>query len=282
MARPKWFINLLKKSFGLRFFLARLTKIPGIKIVAYKLLFDDDVLFYLPRDNIISENNSVIKKIKVDEKIAQTVDLVIPSKIIEKFIDEAKYLWIMNFCLCREANKCENYSSEIGCLFLGEAVQKIDPDFGRLVTRQEAKEHIKKCANAGLVHLIGKNKIDTQWLDVRPGEKLLTICNCCECCCLWKMLPNLPGKISRIVTKIPGIRIDVLDNCSGCGICADKVCFVNAISMKNNLTVIDQELCRGCARCIEVCPENAIKLTIEDEEYINETIKRISEVISVE
>ena len=282
MARPKWFIKLLKKSFGLRFFLARLTKIPGLKYIAYKLLFDDDVIFYLPRDNIITEDKSVVKKIKVDEKIAQPEDLVIPSKIIEKFIDEAKYLWIMNFCLCRDANKCENYPKELGCLFLGEAVLKIDPDFGGLVTKQEAKEHIKKCAEAGLFHLIGKNKIDTQWLDVRPGEKLLTICNCCECCCLWKMLPNLPGKISRNITKIPGIKIEVLEHCSGCGVCADNVCFVNAIKMKNKLAVIDQELCRGCAKCIEVCPENAIQLTIEDDEYINQTIKRISEVISVE
>ena len=32
------------------------------------------------------------KKIKVDEKISQQEDLVIPSKIIEKFIDKAKYL----------------------------------------------------------------------------------------------------------------------------------------------------------------------------------------------
>ena len=68
MARPKWFVNLLKKSFGLRFFLARLTKIPGIKHIAYKLLFDDDMIFYLPRDNVIAENTSVVKKIKVDEK----------------------------------------------------------------------------------------------------------------------------------------------------------------------------------------------------------------------
>ncbi|MHA1739534.1 MAG: DUF362 domain-containing protein [Candidatus Heimdallarchaeota archaeon] len=282
MARPKWFVNLLKKSFGLRFFLARLTKIPGIKYIAYKLLFDDDIIFYLPRDKVIAENKSVIKKIKVDEKIARHEDLVVPSKIIEKFIDEAKYLWVMNFCLCRDANKCETYPQEIGCLFMGEAVQKIDPDFGQLVTKEEAKEHLKKCQDAGLIHLVGKNKIDTQWLGVKPGEKLLTVCNCCECCCLWRMLPNLPGKISRTVNKLPGIKIEVQDHCSGCGTCADNFCFVKAIKMKDDLAVIYQEMCRGCGRCIEVCPENAIMLTIEDGEYINQTIKRISDVVSVE
>ena len=96
------------------------------------------------------------------------------------------------------------------------------------------------------------------------------------------MLPNLPGKISRTVNKLPGIKIEVQDNCSGCGTCADNICFVNAIKMKDDLAVIDQEMCRGCGRCIEVCPENAIMLTIEDGEYINQTIKRISDVVSVE
>ena len=121
---------------------------------------------------------------------------MLPSQIVHSFIEQANIHWVMNFCICREANDCENYPHEIGCLFLGEAAKKIDQRLGCLVTKEEAHQHIINASKAGLVHLIGRNKLDTIWLDVSPGEKLLTICNCCECCCLWKMLPNLNPLIS--------------------------------------------------------------------------------------
>jgi len=229
----------------------------------------------------MTNDQSIQRTIKINQKISTSDDIVVSSKIIEKFIDEANYLWIMNFCLCREANNCQNYPKELGCLFLGEAVQKIDPDFGRLVTKEEAKEHIKNCADSGLVHLIGRNKLDTQWLDVRPGNKLLTICSCCECCCLWKMLPNLPTKISRNIMKMPGVKVEILNNCTKCGICIENTCFVNAISMGEEHAEINQETCRGCARCVERCPEQAIQLIIEDNNFLEETLKRISEAVSV-
>jgi hypothetical protein len=90
----------------------------------------------------------------------------------------------MNTCLCRDAKQCKDYPIDLGCLFLGEAALGINPRLGRGVTKREALEHIRRCREAGLVHLIGRNKLDTVWLGVGPGDKLLTICHCCPCCCL--------------------------------------------------------------------------------------------------
>ncbi|MGC9780951.1 MAG: ferredoxin [Candidatus Heimdallarchaeota archaeon] len=194
MTRPRWFIELLKKSFASRFILAKLTQIPGFRYVINKLLFEDDILIYIPNDDILK--NGWTKNIKIDKKILQNEDILVPSQIIDKFIEQGKYLWQMNFCLCRESNKCSSYSRDKGCLFIGEAVLQIDPSYGKLVTKNEAREYIKQCREEGLIELIGRNKLDKQWLDVKPEHKLLTICNCCECCCLWKMLPNLDLKIS--------------------------------------------------------------------------------------
>ena len=47
------------------------------------------------------------------------------------------------------------------------------------------------------------------------------------------------------------------DKCTGCGECADN-CPFQAISIIDNLAVIDGEKCRQCGLCIHACPNNAI------------------------
>jgi len=101
-----------------------------------------------------------------------------------------------------DSTGCKDYPMDLGCIFLGEAVKEINPKFGRMATVEEALEHAKKCRDAGLVHLIGKNKLDTVWLNAGPGDKLMTICNCCPCCCLWKILPDIsPTPVFTILSR---------------------------------------------------------------------------------
>ena len=82
----------------------------------------------------------------------------------------------------------------------------------------------RRC-RAGLVHLIGRNKLDSVWLGAGPSHKLMTICNCCPCCCLWRMIPQLDPAIGAKVTRMPGVSVTVTDRCAGCGTCAAGICF---------------------------------------------------------
>ena len=45
--------------------------------------------------------------------------------------------------------------------------------------------------------------------------------------------------------------------CTGCGICADT-CPQRAITIYNDLAVINQRLCTQCGTCTEICPVGAI------------------------
>ncbi|MHA1196771.1 MAG: DUF362 domain-containing protein [Promethearchaeota archaeon] len=270
MGRPLWFVKLIKKSFPRIKIIARLTKIPIIGKLFEFFLFEGDVLIYLTKDKIISVNQSVEKP----------QEMVLPSAIVEYFINKAKYHWIMNTCICRESMSCKNYPINLGCLFLGEAVLGINPKLGRLVSKQEALEHVKKCRDAGLIHMIGKNKLDMQWLGVKPGEKLLTICNCDPCCCLWRILPFVSRDIGSKVKKMDGVYVKVNQNCVGCGICTTGVCFVDAIHLHGNIAQINEN-CRGCGRCVEICPQNAIELSVMDNEFIKKSIKKIEKVIKL-
>jgi len=270
MARPLWLVEIIKKSFPRRFAVARLTKAPVIGAMLEQWLFEGDDMIYLPKDGLIP----------VGESIQAPGRTVLPSQVVEHFIEAASHHWIMDSCLCREGGRCEKYPHNLGCLFLGEATLGINPRLGRRVSKDEAHKHVRRCREAGLVHLIGRNKLDAVWLGVGPGERLLTICNCCPCCCLWRVLPHVAATISERVGRMPGVTVRVSDRCQACGTCAQGTCFVDALRLSDDGAIIT-DACRGCGRCVTVCPNQAIDISIDLDRWLEPTIRRLSSLVDL-
>lgn len=235
------------------------------------MLFDKTNLTILPKDSLI--------EIKLEKSIEPPDNIVLPSQVVEYFIRKTNYRFIINFCICREAMHCKNHPIEYGCIFLGDAARGINLDYGRKATVDEALAYAQKCREAGLIHLIGRDKIDETWLGVKPGGKLLTICNCCSCCCLWKMLSDLDPRISSKVKRMPGVEITVTEKCKGCGKCKND-CFVQAIEIQDGHAIISDD-CKGCGRCVDLCPQNAIEISIADKLFLKKTIERIESSVDV-
>jgi ferredoxin len=270
MARPVWFVRLIEKAFPSRFVLARFTNWPVIGRLVDRWLFEDDDLFYLPQHRLVA----------VNQPIVAPQSTVLPSQVVDHFVEKAGYHWIMNRCICRQAEGCQDHPIELGCLFLGQAVLDINPKLGRLVSKEEAREHVRRCREAGLVHLVGRNKLDTVWLGVGPGDKLLTVCNCCPCCCLWRMLPDITPEIGDKVQAMPGVAVSVTERCVGCGACTEGICFVDAIHLEDGRAV-HSDACRGCGRCVSVCPEGAIELCFGGHHAAQHMIEHLSALVEV-
>jgi len=273
MARPLWVVHLLKHMFGLRFLGAEMTKLPVIGQLMERALFNGhrtgDALFYLPKDRVL-----------IQEAIEEQDNFVVPSDVVTHFIEETNYIFLMDKCICREAANCQDYDHSIGCIFLGEGVLDINPRLGRMVDKATALAHVQRARDAGLVHLIGRDKIDAVWMGVKPSTRLMTICNCCPCCCLFRFLPNLALKLQKKIERMPGVHVEVTEDCTGCGLCVNDICFINAIEVVDGRAVIS-DICRGCGRCAEVCPQNAIRVIVDDQDFVKVTIRRLAEAVDV-
>jgi ferredoxin len=210
----------------------------------------------------------------LNKEIEPVDNIAVPSTVVEHFIEESSYRFIMDFCICRESMQCTNYPIELGCLFMGDAARRIPKELGRSASKKEALAHVKKCRDAGLVHLIGRDKLDETWLGVGSSIPLVTVCNCCECCCLWRMRPYLNEELASTIKRMPGVDIRINDNCTGCGICLEDVCFTDGIQIQDGKAVINDD-CVVCGRCAEKCPQDAIDILITDDDFINKTIDRV-------
>jgi ferredoxin len=271
MSRPMWMVRLIRKGFPYRYMGAKLTRVPGLGRGIERMMFAGDDLMFLPSRRVVA----------VGEDVDASPSEVVPWQVVESFIERAGFMWVMDTCICRESMGCKDYPVDLGCLFLGEAARGINPALGRPVTKDQALEHLRKCRDAGLFHLVGRNKVDAVWLNVRPEDRLLTVCNCCTCCCFWKILPDVAGRVASNITKMPGLEVKVTEKCVGCGTCLTANCMAEAVSIVDGHAVISAE-CRGCGHCAEVCPEGAIEISFEvGEDLVARAVERLSAHVDV-
>ena len=200
---------------------------------------------------------------------------VLPKEVAYRMVERASHRVILPLCLCRVGCRCQDYPMEVGCIFLGEATKEIDTSMGKPATVEEAKAHLDRGIAAGLIPQIGKVDPDPYWLGVKDRYRFITLCLCCRCCCIaMRNMPRWSPRVKSRMHRLPGLSVDVLDTCNGCGKCAGQ-CFAGAIRVEGGRAAVSDE-CKGCGICASVCPESAIRLTVRDgREMAEEFFRRI-------
>ncbi|MEJ5378185.1 MAG: 4Fe-4S binding protein [bacterium] len=175
---------------------------------------------------------------------------------VRHLVEEARSLAVTR-CTCRViAQRCDK-PLEV-CIQVNRAADyAVTRGTGRSVSKEEALEILRKCEEAGLVHVVDNRR-----------ELDHVICNCCKCCCMnW---PPVKAGVKRFV--VPSRFAAKVDPklCTRCETCLEK-CYFDAISMEgeDNAALVDQHKCMGCGLCVAGCPSQAMTLEeIRPEEFV--------------
>jgi ferredoxin len=124
----------------------------------------------------------------------------------------------------------------------------VERDLARTINAQEALEVLNKAEEAGLVHCVNNSQ-----------DKFGVVCNCCSCCCtLLRGITELANP-NAVATSSYIVNFSA-DECTGCFLCSDNRCPVNAISEQDDIVAVDELRCIGCGLCVSVCPFEALSM----------------------
>jgi hypothetical protein len=242
----------------------RLTRISILNALAKRLL---------PQES----NNTCY--VPINESIELPPGTVAPAAIIETFIREASDHLILSRCPCRNGSNCMTADESFGCTFLGPAVKEVHPEVGRLVSAEEALEHLHQATEMGLISCVGKFKGDAFMLGVKDHHRMMSICHCCSCCCITTAMPRASRDARNVFVKLEGVNVKTTDNCVGCGLCQDA-CVFRQITISDGKAVIGEE-CKGCGRCVTACPREGKKITIDNPGYMEDCMSRIRSMVDI-
>ncbi len=198
----------------------------------------------------------ITRVVPVEEEIEDIpVDKILPheeaSRIVDKYDDIA-----LVHCYCRHEkdlleHSCTVTDERLNCFLLGKSAQfAIKHNFGKSISKNDAKSIINKASDEGLVH-------KAFHIHLKPELDEEAICNCCKCCCgifslFWKGISPYHCYTSYLAEVEK-------DLCVGCGTCVEK-CPMEAIDLVDTIAVISNSRCIGCGVCVHHCPEEAMKL----------------------
>ena len=136
-----------------------------------------------------------------------------------------------------------------GCLGLGSCVKACDRDAISIVNGVAVVDRDKCGACGQCVSACPKNLIELCNADI----SYMVSCNSKD-----------KGKKVKTVCDV---------GCIGCGICA-KVCLAEAITIVDNLAIINPEKCANCGMCAEKCPQKIIKFeSVQELEDVDEFVR---------
>lgn len=176
---------------------------------------------------------------------------ILPYEDLRQIFEHAKSFQVMD-CICKKGQallgKPCKHTLEV-CLSFSNNEGAFDKyRFGRIISRDESLEIIKKADEEGLVHATFNIQNDQMF-----------VCNCCTCCC--GMLIGVKRfKSPYLMAKSNFVSIIDQETCTACGTCAEERCPMKAILEQDGRYMVQPDRCIGCGLCVSTCPTESISL----------------------
>lgn len=236
----------------------RLGEVPGIRKLHPWMAPEKNSMSYLP----------------INQSLGEPESAVLPPQVALDFIEKASVHVVMDSCGCRTAHHCDNFTNEIGCLFMGESALDMPVGASRRITKEQALQHARRAIGLGLVPMTGKVRVDNFLMMTPDRSRLLTVCFCCHCCCMMRFYKHIPTEqLNEVISPVEGLSVQVTDDCVGCGTCLEY-CIFDAIRIEGGVAV-HSDRCRGCGRCEAHCPNEAVRIAIENPNAVEDVKNRI-------
>jgi len=180
---------------------------------------------------------------------AVKTEWILPYDDVRALLMEMKS-FIARDCICRTEQdllgdrKCDFPVKN--CL----AFSPIEGAFGPFgISRDEALAILDETEETGLVHTVSNSV-----------EGVNYVCNCCGCCC--GILRGITEwGVENSVARANYFAETDIDTCVGCETCVGR-CQVGAVSVPDDVAVVDRSRCLGCGLCVTGCPSDAMHLRL--------------------
>ena len=187
--------------------------------------------------------------IAIEAEIPAGVEIQ-PYDRVSHYIENTEYIAVFT-CTCRHLGEllggpCDKPKDV--CMGFGDGAKFLaQRGFGRLVSKEEARQILDLAEREGLVHCSSNT-----------SKQIEFICNCCGCHC--GVLQSIKNAAMPSMGATSGFIMMVdQEKCMGCGDCIDR-CPMEALSMEDDIVAQDDERCIGCGLCISVCPTEALRM----------------------
>jgi UDP-glucose 4-epimerase len=151
----------------------------------------------------------------------------------------------------------------------------------RIGTKEEALDRVRRAIDEGLIPLLGRAMGESAMFGVEDKGHFLSCCFCCTCCCVNGKMITYGPSIKRIFSVVDGVSVHVDENlCIGCGKCIE-VCVFKGREMVDGKAKLIEDQCIGCGRCADICPTGATTIEIDDVSRVEDLIAKIEAVVDV-
>ncbi len=219
------------------------------------------------------------KVIEVKKEIQAAPMTVYPKKnvreLIEKYGSEENISLVQCFCRLRKkraGDPCEFKIPIESCIVLGRFSNHIAKyGFGKKITKQEAHDVMDVVEKKGALHQVF-------YVRENIGEPEIAICNCCrDCCEVFRLYYR--GITPLVIRSFYIARIAEGGTCNGCGLCV-KPCPVQAITIADDMAIINEPFCIGCGQCALKCTQDAVELEYSERDVFLPTLKKSEATIA--